>query len=78
MSRSLWKGPFIDNYLIRSNILNKESDTESRESTSSISIYPFHRKIKVWSRRSLIIPEFLNQNFEVHNGKQFVSLQITE
>ena len=65
MSRSLWKGPFIDNYLIRSNILNKES-------------IEFHRKIKVWSRRSLIVPEFLNQNFEVHNGKQFVSLQITE
>jgi small subunit ribosomal protein S19 len=62
MSRSLWKGPFIDNYLFTLNEKNIE----------------LNRKIKVWSRRSMILPEFLNQNFEIHNGKQFVSLQVTE
>ena len=62
MSRSLWKGPFIDNYLF---ILSQKN-------------IQLNRKIKIWSRRSMILPEFLNQNFEIHNGKQFVSLQVTE
>ena len=66
MSRSLWKGPFIDNYLFTLSQQNSQLNSFTK------------RIIKVWSRRSMILPEFLNQNFEIHNGKQFVSLQVTE
>jgi len=59
MSRSLWKGPFVDSFIIQK---NEQSN----------------RKIKVWSRRSMILPEFLHQSFEIHNGKQFIALQVTE
>jgi ribosomal protein S19 len=34
--------------------------------------------IKIWSRRSIILPEFLSQQFEIHNGKDFISLQVNE
>ena len=66
MSRSLWKGPFIDNYLFTLSQQNIQLNSFAK------------RIIKVWSRRSMILPEFLNQNFEIHNGKQFISLQVTE
>ena len=66
MSRSLWKGPFIDNYLFTLSQQNSQLNSFTK------------RIIKVWSRRSMILPEFLNQNFEIHNGKEFISLQVTE
>ena len=34
--------------------------------------------VRVWSRRSFILPEFIDQFFEIHNGKQFISLQVNE
>ena len=37
-----------------------------------------NRPIKLWSRASLIIPEFVGYNFEIHNGKSFVSVTISE
>ena len=37
-----------------------------------------YRSIKVWSRSSTILPEFVGQTFEVHNGKSFVSISINE
>jgi small subunit ribosomal protein S19 len=36
------------------------------------------RPIKTWSRRSMIVPEFVGHTFAIHNGKQFVSMFITE
>ena len=64
MSRSLWKGPFVDSFILERSKLQKDNQST--------------RKIKVWSRRSMILPEFLNQNFEIHNGRQFIALQVTE
>jgi small subunit ribosomal protein S19 len=37
-----------------------------------------HRPVKTWSRRSMIVPEFVGHTFNVHNGKAFVSVFITE
>jgi len=64
MSRSLWKGPFVDSFIIQKSKIQKNEQS--------------NRKIKVWSRRSMILPEFLHQSFEIHNGKQFIALQVTE
>ena len=36
------------------------------------------KKKKIWSRRSMILPEFVSLNFEVHNGKQFIPVFVTE
>ncbi len=62
MSRSLYKGPFYDN-----NILSKVNAT-SRKKTP----------IKIWSRNSTILPEFLGYKFEIHTGNRFVGLTVTE
>jgi small subunit ribosomal protein S19 len=70
MSRSLWKGPFIDFSLIK----KTRNALRGGEAHSSQKLTP----IRIWSRRSLIIPEFINELFEVHNGKDFISLQIQE
>jgi len=64
MSRSLWKGPFVDSYFFHPKTIQNISQSI--------------RKTRVWSRRSMILPEFLHQFFEVHNGKQFISFQVTE
>lgn len=89
MPRSLWKGPFIDSFLLKQskklapNSLSGETKlsslpSQSSESLPSRSRTTSLRKIKVWSRRSLIIPDFIHQFFEVHNGKTFISLQVNE
>jgi len=64
MSRSIWKGPFVDRH-----ILNKAE--ASRESG---------RKdvIKTWSRRSTILPQFVGLTFGVYNGKKHIPVLITE
>ena len=64
MARSLWKGPFVDSFILEKSKLQKNEQS--------------NRKIKIWSRRSMILPEFIDQNFEIHNGKQFIGLQVTE
>ena len=53
-------------------------ETKSRKPT--VPMDRLHRSdvIKVWSRRSIILPEFLNQKFEIHNGKNFVPLHVNE
>lgn len=63
MSRSLKKGPFVDEHLRR-----KVERAQSGE----------RRQIKTWSRRSMITPEFVGQTFLVHNGRTFVSVYVTE
>ena len=64
MSRSVKKGPFVDEYLPRK---VEALDAESKKSV-----------IKTWSRRSVIIPSFIGHTFSVHNGHKFVPVYITE
>jgi small subunit ribosomal protein S19 len=64
MSRSLKKGPFIDAHLA------KKVDEMNRTGLK--------KPIKTWSRRSMITPDFVGHNFNVHNGKTFVGVFVTE
>jgi len=64
MSRSLRKGPFVDHHLM-AKVLHQNS-TGSK------------RSIKTWSRRSMIIPDMIGHTFEVHNGRKFISVFVTE
>lgn len=63
MARSLKKGPFIEESLLKK---VQAMDSEKK----SI--------IKTWSRRSTITPEFVGHTFAVHNGRKFVSVYVTE
>jgi small subunit ribosomal protein S19 len=64
MTRSIKKGPFVDDHLIQKVVaLNVKSEK---------------RVIKTWSRRSTIVPEFLGHTIAVHNGKQFVPVYVQE
>lgn len=64
MGRSLRKGPFVDHHLLKKVL--KQSEEGSKKS------------IKTWSRRSMIIPEMIGHTFEVHNGKKFISVFVSE
>ncbi|MBU4199143.1 MAG: 30S ribosomal protein S19 [Verrucomicrobia bacterium] len=64
MSRSLKKGPFVDQHLMR----KVERMTRSGEK----------RIINTWSRRSMVIPEFVGHTFGVYNGKTHISVYVTE
>ena len=64
MSRSLKKGPFVDEYLLKKvEALNASGKKEV---------------IKTWSRRSTIFPAFVEHTFAVHNGKEHVPVYVTE
>ncbi|QSR86513.1 30S ribosomal protein S19 [Candidatus Methylacidiphilum infernorum] len=62
MGRSLKKGPFVDAHLI-----------EKIEKLGGAK-----KPIKTWSRRSMIIPDFVGHTFLVHNGRTFQSVYVTE
>jgi small subunit ribosomal protein S19 len=64
MSRSVWKGPFVDGYLL------KKAEASSRATRPT--------PIKTWSRRSTIVPQFVGLTFQVHNGKTFVPVNVSE
>ena len=64
MARSIWKGPFVDGYLLK----------KVQEATKAGS----RQVIKTWSRRSTILPQFVGVNFAVHNGRKFIPVFITE
>ncbi|MAN74476.1 MAG: 30S ribosomal protein S19 [Henriciella sp.] len=64
MPRSVWKGPFVDGYLLKK--AEAAQASERRE------------VIKTWSRRSTIMPQFVGLNFQVHNGNKFVPVLVTE
>ncbi|MEL7232417.1 MAG: 30S ribosomal protein S19 [Pseudomonadota bacterium] len=64
MPRSVWKGPFVDGYLLKK--AEKARESERRE------------VIKTWSRRSTIMPQFVGLNFQVHNGQKFVPVLVSE
>ena len=61
MSRSVWKGPFVDMYLM------KKAETVKSSGRNDV--------IKTWSRRSTILPEFVGLTFGVHNGKSTYQLR---
>mgnify|MGYP001479022262 FL=1 len=64
MARSVWKGPFVDGFLLK-------KAEEARESG---------RKdvIRTWSRRSTILPQFVGLTFGVYNGRKFVPVLVNE
>ncbi len=64
MARSIKKGPFIDDHLMKK--VEKAQEDGSR------------KVIKTWSRRSDIIPEMVGLTFAVHNGKKFIPVYVTE
>ena len=64
MPRSVWKGPFVDGYLIAK--AEKVMAGGRRE------------QIKTWSRRSTIMPQFVGLTFGVHNGQKHVPVSIRE
>jgi small subunit ribosomal protein S19 len=64
MARSLKKGPYVDEVLFRKVI-------RARDSGSTM-------LIKVWNRACTIVPEFVGTTFEVHNGKAFIKVYVTE
>ena len=64
MSRSTKKGPFVAEYLLR-----KINELNAKRSKSPV---------KTWSRATTIIPDFVGHTFEVHNGKDFKRVFVTE
>ncbi len=64
MTRSAKKGPYVDEKLYRK--VMKAEQTGSRE------------PIKTWARACTIVPEFIDRAFMVHNGKNFIKVQVTE
>ncbi|MBA07608.1 MAG: 30S ribosomal protein S19 [Candidatus Neomarinimicrobiota bacterium] len=64
MVRSLKKGPYVDEKLLK--IINKMTKSGKK------------KVIKTWSRRSMITPEFVGHTFAVHNGNQFIPILINE
>ena len=64
MTRSVWKGPFIDGYLL------KKADKVRASGRNEV--------IKIWSRRSTILPQFVGLTFNVYNGRKFVPVSVNE
>ena len=65
MSRSTWKGPFYEDYLLK-----KAEDVRKSGKTSQV--------IKIWTRRSTILPEFVGLTFGVYNGNKFIPVSVNE
>ena len=64
MARSVKKGPFIDGHLMKKVVTAKAEGNK--------------KPIKTWSRRSMVIPDMVGLTFNVHNGRQFVPVFVTE
>ena len=64
MARSIWKGPFVDGYLLR------KAEKARAGGRSDI--------IKMWSRRSTILPQFVGLVFGVYNGQKHVPVSVNE
>ena len=64
MSRSIWKGPFVDPSLIK-------KVEKLKNQTNKV-------PIKTWSRKSTIIPDFVGHSFLIYNGKKFIPIKISE
>ena len=64
MARSVWKGPFVDGYLL------KKAEKVRGGGRNEI--------IRIWSRRSTILPQFVGLTFGVYNGQKFIPVLVTE
>ena len=64
MARSLKKGPFVDAHLLKKTLEAKETKS--------------NKPIKTWSRRRTILPDMIGLTFNVHNGRNFVPVYVTE
>ena len=64
MARSIWKGPFVDGYML------KKADAARASGRNDV--------IKTWSRRSTILPQFVGLTFGVYNGRKFIPVLVTE
>ena len=64
MSRSVWKGPFVDMYLV------KKAEVVRNSGRNDV--------IKTWSRRSTVMPQFVGLTFGVYNGQKFVPVTVNE
>ena len=64
MTRSVWKGPFVDGYLL------KKAEAARGSGRKDV--------IKTWSRRSTILPQFVGVTFGVYNGKKHIPVLVTE
>ncbi len=64
MGRSLKKGPFVDHHLMDK--VKKQNQVSTK------------KPIKTWSRRSMIVPEMIGHTFEVHNGRKFIGVFVSE
>jgi small subunit ribosomal protein S19 len=64
VTRSVWKGPVVDSYLL------KKAEASRGSGRNEI--------IKTWSRRSTIMPQFVGLTFGVYNGKKFLPVLVTE
>lgn len=64
MARSLWKGPFVDGYLL------KKAEAVQEGGRREV--------IKTWSRRSTIMPQFVGLTFGVYNGQKHIPVMVTE
>ena len=64
MTRSVWKGPFVDGYLLKK--------AEKARSSGRKDI------IRIWSRRSTILPQFVGLSFGVHSGQKLIPVLVTE
>ena len=64
MARSVWKGPFVEESLMKKVDKYKED--------------PKKIPIKTWSRKSTILPDFVGVSFQIYNGKKFIPITISE
>jgi len=64
VARSVWKGPFVDGYLL------KKADVVRNSGRNDV--------IRTWSRRSTILPQFVGLTFGVHNGHKHIPVLVTE
>ena len=64
MARSIWKGPFVDGYLL------KKAEAARGSGRNEV--------IKIWSRRSTILPQFVGLTFGVYNGQKHIPVLVTE
>ena len=64
MTRSVWKGPFVDGYLL------KKAEKARGSARAEV--------IKIWSRRSTILPHFIGLTFGVYNGQKHIPVSVTE
>lgn len=64
MARSVWKGPFVDGYLL------KKAEAARASGRNEV--------IRTWSRRSTILPQFIGLTFAVYNGLKFIPVLVTD